>query len=307
MIIKRIKRIKMKKFKIWYILVLWLVYYLLLSAVHYVQLRNDLSRKYGMIANKMRTTYFINDSILIDTVIYVAVLPICYLIAGAELTNSRGSNLFKDYTYTTFARFKAPFMSKTFDVKMKNGKIIEDTFYDTIVTDSKFNHLYSEWVKKKIRCEDENVELEFDLARDKHNSVQKKISIDFSSIVDVNNIEEEICRNIKNYVLYSIDKKNLDKSNKLNFLNEAKIIKAKFYNDIISNNYQDILWENINIKLYYYDVDLAFDRYNDSFANSNEDNFYYVRFGLKDNTIKYLSNEYDNTWIMLSSWLKDIE
>lgn len=132
-------------------------------------------------------------------------------------------------------RVNAPFMSKPFEVWVdkRNYKIFGDNFYEVLASDEKFQHLYSNWVKKQIGCKDDNVELEFDLARDKHNSVHKRISIDFKSIVDVSNIEEEICRNTKNYMLYSIDKKKLDKNNKSNFLDEAKKIKYTKYSKLL--------------------------------------------------------------------------
>lgn len=228
-------------------------------------------------------------------------------IAKKMSTGTGSWRNFEEYTY--LIKFDT-LLNNGFNVRInkKNG-VASDNIDDVLAKDDKFQHLYCEWVKKQIGCKDDNVELEFDLARDKHNSVHKRISIDFKSIVDVSNIEEEICRNTKNYMLYSIDKKKLDKNNKSNFLDEAKKIKENFYNDIISNNCQDILWENINIKLYYYDVDLAFDRYNNSLVNSNEDNFYYVRFGLKDNTIKYISDTFDCMYsgLILSNWFTQVE
>ena len=58
---------------------------------------------------------------------------------------------------------RAPFMEKPFEVWIDNRthEIFGDNFYEVLSTDAKFQHLYSDWVKKQIGCEDENVELEF--------------------------------------------------------------------------------------------------------------------------------------------------
>ena len=50
---------------------------------------------------------------------------------------------------------------KEFSIQVVKGKVLTDTFFSTLTTDVKFQHLYSEWVKKQVGIEDENVELKF--------------------------------------------------------------------------------------------------------------------------------------------------
>ena len=62
---------------------------------------------------------------------------------------------------------KVEFMEKPFKVIVDtdNKVIYKDTFYEVLSTDEKFQHLYSDWVKKQIGINDPNVEFKFDRAR----------------------------------------------------------------------------------------------------------------------------------------------
>lgn len=63
--------------------------------------------------------------------------------------------------YSRFWYVSTPFMEKEFSLQIVKGKVIGDTFYDTLTTDPKFQHLLSEWVKKQVGIEDDNVEFQF--------------------------------------------------------------------------------------------------------------------------------------------------
>ena len=56
-----------------------------------------------------------------------------------------------------------PFMDKTFEIWIdkRNYTIFGTDFYEVLIYDKKFHHLYSEWVKKQVGIDDENVEFGF--------------------------------------------------------------------------------------------------------------------------------------------------
>ena len=203
-----------------------------------------------------------------------------------------------------------PFMSKTFEIWIdkRSNSIYGSNFYEVLSTDLKFQHLYSEWVKKQVGISGENVELEFDRAIISSRLIGGDIYIDFSKITSLDNLEDQICMNTKNYYLKSIDVKMVDVNIEEKWLNKAKNIKDEYVN-VISNIMPSlILNDKIIVKLYYYDVDLVFDRYNQIKTNKNDKNFYYIQFDLYNNKIKYLSNYYDSTWgTVLDNWLTEIE
>ena len=139
-------------------------------------------------------------------------------------------------------RVNAPFMSKPFEVWVdkRNYKIFGDNFYDTLQSDEKFQHLYSNWVKKQIGINDPNVELKFDRARCGSRNIGDDIHIDFSKIKDTNSINEQICENIKNIYI---------KSN--TFGDPGVIIKTSEERDIKDNlNYADKIESKIRDKVF---------------------------------------------------------
>ena len=91
---------------------------------------------------------------------------------------------------------KTGFMDKTFKVIVDtdNKKIYSDSFYKALSTDLKFQHLYSEWVKKQVGIEDENVELGFTGNFDKP-------YIDFDKITSLSDDYREVFENTHNLYL----------------------------------------------------------------------------------------------------------
>lgn len=64
--------------------------------------------------------------------------------------------------YNTIFVIKSEFMDKTFGISVDTDKkVVSDNFYEVLSTDSKFQHLYSEWIKKQIGIDDDNVEFQF--------------------------------------------------------------------------------------------------------------------------------------------------
>ena len=94
---------------------------------------------------------------------------------------------------------KMPFVDK-YSVGVENGIIVSDNFYEILSTDPKFQHLYSEWVKKQVGIEDSDVELKIAFSKD---------SIDFKSIVSLSDDCHEIFKSIKESSFQTIYVKNV--------------------------------------------------------------------------------------------------
>ena len=75
-------------------------------------------------------------------------------------------------------------MDKSFEIWIdkRNNRIFGSDFYEVLATDPKFQHMYSNWVKKQVGIEDENVELEFKGALKSSAWVGEKPYIDFNKI-----------------------------------------------------------------------------------------------------------------------------
>ena len=216
--------------------------------------------------------------------------------------------------YRTWIRayeLRAPFMERSFEVWVDNRthKIFGDNFYEVLIWDNKFQHLYSEWVKRQVGIDDEDVELEFDEAKQDASLVGDRPYIDFDKIISLDNLEEQICENTHNLYLRSIDKKIVNIETKDNWLQISKMIKDEYIKKANDINLS-LIWDNkVAVKLYFYDVDLANDnRYNHIGLNKNDMNFYYILFNLQDNNIKYFTDFYDRTGAtVLQNWLKEID
>lgn len=203
-----------------------------------------------------------------------------------------------------------PFMDKTFEIWIdkRNYTIFGTDFYEVLLYDKKFQHLYSEWVKNQVGIEDENVELEFKGALKGARWVGDEPYIDFSKITSLDNLIEDICKNTHNLYLYSIDKKISNRETKDDWLQTSKMLRDEYVDKIKDFNLS-LIWDNeVSVKLYYYDVDLVNDRYNHIGLKKDNTNFYYILFNLQNNDIKYLCNYYDCTGAsVLQSWLKEID
>lgn len=116
-------------------------------------------------------------------------------------------------SYNQLYSVSTPFMKKDFfiEVSYNKRKVISDTFNSVLSTDPKFQHMYSEWVKKQVGIEDENVEFKFTGFFDKP-------YIEFDKIVSLNSDYEEIFENTHNLFAWLCERtqiKDLSENNKV--------------------------------------------------------------------------------------------
>ena len=131
-------------------------------------------------------------------------------------------------TNTLFV-IKTPFMDQSFGISVdtKKKRIDGDTFYEVLSKDMKFQHMYSEWVKRQIGCEDENVELGF-----YGQQSNPKLIILFNQISNLNNNYEEIFKNTYNFYLNTISIKHLRDLNEQNSYDIAIMETSEYVNRI---------------------------------------------------------------------------
>ena len=120
---------------------------------------------------------------------------------------------------------RASFMERPFEVWIDNRthEIFGDNFYEVLSRDDKFQHLYSEWVKKQVGIEDENVEFGFTGNYDKP-------YIEFDKITSLSDDYSEVFENTHNLLLDVIKYDN-------KFRIEETNCEKKFYD--IKNNYYE--------------------------------------------------------------------
>ena len=113
---------------------------------------------------------------------------------------------------------KMPFMDNMFFVFINNGEITQVNFHDKVFYDSKFQHLYSEWVKKQVDIEDENVELKF-------TGIFDDPYIDFDKIEHLSDDCREIFENTHNLYCnrcYVSKISNIDEMNAISIANQVR-------------------------------------------------------------------------------------
>lgn len=133
---------------------------------------------------------------------------------------------------------------------------------------SKFQHLYSEWVKKQIGLKDENVEFKLEYGE-----------IDFSKIKTLNDTFDEVFENC-DYTLRSINIKNIDEKDKYKIFNEYR---GKYY-------------ENLN-KDFENKFTVYFDEENEiwikDYIKIGKKNYYLQDVGLNDNKTIHVLSKYE--------------
>ena len=92
---------------------------------------------------------------------------------------------------------------------------------------SKFQYLYSEWVKKQVGIEDENVELKF-----YGQQSEPKLIIRFDLINNLDNNYEEIFKNTHNFYLSEIRIKHLNELNEQNGYETAQKYQIYYFEKI---------------------------------------------------------------------------
>ena len=163
---------------------------------------------------------------------------------------------------------ETPFASGALWVSSKDQSISGGL---SIKDDPKFLHLYSNWVKKQVGIEDENVELVIGFNED---------SIDFKEIIKLSDDYREIFESIKESGFKTIYVKNILDLNNNNYKNYFYDIKDKYsLNGKIDNKY-------FYMELMNYDCDF---------------------FNIKESPIKPLNNSSKNLHISIFYWDDKIE
>ena len=116
-----------------------------------------------------------------------------------------------------------PFMDKPFEVWVdkRNYQIFGDNFYEVLSRDNKFQHLYSEWVKKQVGIDDEDVEFGFTGNFDKP-------YIDFDKITSLSDDYREVFENIHNLYAKYCSVKNMQGINVNNKFQIASNIRIDY-------------------------------------------------------------------------------
>ena len=184
-------------------------------------------------------------------------------------------------------------MDETFYIAYNKGKhSCRDNFEQVISNDKKFQHLYSDWVKKQVGIEDENVELKFKEGMKGARLVGYNPYIEFDKINSLENLNEDICKNTHNLYLSNVSIVNFDSSKPEDVLkvvnNYEQLLKLWVF-----NAGDNILW--IGVKL----NDLVNDK-EDPFSygilfdyNTNKKKYYkyYENRSIENNKSEYISFE----------------
>lgn len=218
-----------KKFKIRYILIAWVVIYILVSLFKYIKIKSLIYDRYGIVSKTFSTKMYINESVLVDGVLLIIGFPVLLLSGGWNFTQWAYRDIELDFSkkLTTYAELKAPFMQEKFQVTMRGGKIVSDTFTSTLATDPKFQHLYSEWVKKQVGIEDENVEFKFAGNFDPP-------YIEFNKITSLSDDYREIFENTHNLYAWLCEASNIKDLNNDNKLKVAKSVREEYLLKVIT-------------------------------------------------------------------------
>ena len=138
---------------------------------------------------------------------------------------------------------KMPFMDNMFYVFINNGDITQVNFHDKVFYDPKFQHLYSEWVKKQVGIKDENVEFEF--------SKNTNATINFDRIDKLSKDYKEVFENTKGMELIQIFQYNIRDLSRENWYEYASNY-LKYYNKIKSICNFNVLCDYNGFLLYLY-------------------------------------------------------
>lgn len=144
-------------------------------------------------------------------------------------TRIRGYHGDLGYNWIRAYEISAPFMENSFEVWIDNRthKVFGNNLYETLTTDVKFQHLYSEWVKKQVGIEDENVELKFAGNYDPP-------YIEFNKITSLSEDYREVFENTHNLYCWLCEVRNIKNLTSDNVLEIAKSIREQYLLKAIS-------------------------------------------------------------------------
>ena len=154
----------------------------------------------------------------------------------------------------------------------------------------KFQHLYSEWVKKQVGIDDENVELYFDRASCGSRIIGNEPYIDFKKINSLENLEEQICKNT--YDLYI-------RSNRYEQGVDIKVNKVDEITEVL--NYADLIEEKIRLRVFIHINHFMSLEKNYLFiyilSQDNETHMITIMYDYDENVKKYYYIDKDSEWI----------
>ena len=144
-------------------------------------------------------------------------------------TRIRGYHGDLGYNWIRAYEISVPFMEKTFEVWIdnRNHTVFGSNFTETLTTDPKFQHLYSEWVKKQVGIDDENVELKFAGNYDPP-------YIEFNKITSLSEDYREVFENTHNLYCWLCEVKNIKNLTNGNILEISKSIREQYLLKAIS-------------------------------------------------------------------------
>lgn len=244
-----------------HICLIWLIIYLIISIFKFIKINIRINEKYGIVSKKFFVVGYTNESIVIDNILLLldrTVFPHFNPFYRYAVPEKMSTNIV----------FKTSFMDGKFSVTMNDGIITRDNFYEVLLYDKKFQHLYSEWLKKQIGLKDENVGFELEYGE-----------IDFSKIKTLNDTFDEVFENC-DYTLRSINIKNINEKDKYKIFNEYR---EKYYEKL------DKDFENKFI--------VCFDEENDiwikDYIKIGKKNYYLQDVGLNDNKTIHILSKYE--------------
>ncbi|MDO5569812.1 MAG: hypothetical protein Q4G04_06930, partial [bacterium] len=253
--------------------------YLCSTLISYGQYRYRLNEKYGKLTSTMTTTFFYKESLIINSaiviVVCIATIPVAGLSGVEYIVSSFTDSM---YAYPIFrlgasyATVYTQFRDKPFKIQLKNGEIVKDTFENYIYENYTFKQLYSNWMKKQIGCDDDNVEFSYYpsyVPIDSYINTETLMvpADDFSVLFD--NYKEcdinGIYVNDEKYV-YNGDEKTLYQQGK-----KAKelYIEIKKYKEKMNINKNE-KWLPIDVIRFNDDISKSYNKYNIKFAKSTD-------------------------------------
>ena len=125
-----------------------------------------------------------------------------------------------DNKFSYAVKFDSLFNTNIYIYSDFNGNC-SDNLSEVLSTDPKFQHLYSEWVKKQVGIEDENVELEFAGNFDKP-------YIEFDKITNLSDDYREVFENTHNLYAWMCKVKNIEELNNNNKLEIAEMVRINY-------------------------------------------------------------------------------
>jgi hypothetical protein len=234
-----------------------------------IVLNKYLKQEYYLLYNEMKVNYVGNN-------------------AHADIRGIHGD---RHRWWISAYEIETPFMDRTFEiwVDKNNYKIFGSDFYEQLSYDEKFQHHYSNWLKKQIGLDDENVELYFNRASCGSRNIGENIYIDFRNVISLDNLEEQICENTHNLYIRS----NHHEQGADVIINNIDNIKEVL-------NYADLIEEKIRSRIFIDTKHFMPSENNHLFIcilTQKDKNYLDIKYDYDNNVKMYRYRGKDNNWI----------